>query len=168
MNKFTFLLLFLAPLMSLSAQTVTVLSADDGKPIADVAVYNEARTQFGYTNYSGKVSLSGFSGEQPVFFQHFSYERVSFTTEELMAAKWVVKLETKTFEVEEFIVSAKPMGTESEEVPNHIKRGGAPGCKDHESANGADLISMGGRLRQRASSEGKPHDSWLCHQQGAY
>ena len=129
MNKFTFLLLFLAPLMSLSAQTVTVLSADDGKPIADVAVYNEARTQFGYTNYSGKVSLSGFSGEQPVFFQHFSYERVSFTTEELMAAKWVVKLETKTFEVEEFIVSANRCEQKSEEVPNHINVVALPAVK---------------------------------------
>jgi hypothetical protein len=51
-----------------------------------VAVYNEARTQFGYTNPSGKVSLSGFRRGQPVFFQHFSYERVSFTPEELKEA----------------------------------------------------------------------------------
>jgi len=47
MKKLSFLLLFLFPLLSLSAQTVTVLSADDGKPVSDVAVYNEAKTQFG-------------------------------------------------------------------------------------------------------------------------
>ena len=83
MKKLTLLLLCLAPLMTLSSQTVTVLSADDGKPIADVAVYNEARTQFGYTNYSGKMSLSEFGEGQPVFFQHFSYERVSYTIDEI-------------------------------------------------------------------------------------
>ena len=43
MRKFLFLLLFLLPVLTLSAQTVTVLAAEDGKPVSDVAVYNEAR-----------------------------------------------------------------------------------------------------------------------------
>ncbi len=154
MTKFTFLLFFLAPLLSLSAQTVTVLSADDGKPVADVAVYNEARTQFGYTNYSGKVSLSEFGEGQPVFFQHFSYERVSYTLDELKAAKWVVELKTKTFEVEEFIVSANRWEQKSEEVPNYINVVALPAVRIMNPQTAADLISIGDVFVQKSQLGG--------------
>lgn len=154
MKKLTFLLLLLAPLINLSAQTVTVLSAEDGKPIADVAVYNEARTEFGYTNYSGKVSLSEFTVGEPVFFQHFSYERVSFTTEELKAAKWVVRLETKTFEVEEFVVSANRWEQRSDEVPNHINVVPLATVKIMNPQTAADLISMGDVFVQKSQLGG--------------
>ena len=92
MKKYLFLLLFLLPFVTLGAQTVTVLDADDGKPVADVAVYNESRSQFGYTNHAGKVSLKGFPAGKPVFFQHFSYERVSYTPDEIREAGWVIQI----------------------------------------------------------------------------
>lgn len=154
MKKISVILLFLLPMLNLGAQTVTVLSADDGKPVSDVAVYNEARTQFGYTNPSGKVSLSGFTGEQNVCFQHFSYERVEFTLAELKAAGWIVKLETKTFEVEEFIVSANRWEQKSEEVPNHINVVALPAVKLMNPQTAADLISMGDVFVQKSQLGG--------------
>ena len=154
MKKISFLLLFLLPFLTLSAQTVTVLSADDGKPVSDVAVYNEARTQFGYTNPSGKVSLAGFQEGQPVYFQHFSYERVSFTPAELKAAGWIIKLETKTFEVEEFIVSANRWEQKSDEVPNHINVVSLPAVKIMNPQTAADLISMGDVFVQKSQLGG--------------
>lgn len=138
----------------MEAQTVTVLSADDGKPVSDVAVYNETRTQFGYTNPSGKVSLSGFRPGQPVFFQHFSYERVSFTPEELKAAGMIVKLVTKTFEVEEFIVSANRWEQKSEEVPNYISVVAQPVVRIMNPQTAADLVSLGGDVFVQKSQLG--------------
>lgn len=154
MRKFIFLLIFLLPLLSLQAQTVTVISTDDGKPVSDVAVYNEAKTQFGYTNPSGKVSLSGFMPGMPVYFQHFSYERVSFTPEELRNAGWVVKLETKTFEVEEFIVSANRWEQKSDEVPNYISVVAQPTVRIMNPQTTADLISLGGDVFVQKSQLG--------------
>jgi hypothetical protein len=55
------ILLFLTlalPYLSAMSQTVIVIGAEDGKPVTDVAVYNEARNQFCYTNYAGKASTS--------------------------------------------------------------------------------------------------------------
>ncbi len=142
------------PLAGIDAQTVTVLSADDGKPVSDVAVYNEARTQFGYTNPSGRVSLTGFKPGQPVFFQHFSYERVSFTPEELRAAGMVVKLVTRTFEVEEFIVSANRWEQKSDEVPNYISVVALPTVRIMNPQTTADLISLGGDVFVQKSQLG--------------
>lgn len=154
MRKFIFLLFFLLPLLSLQAQTVTVISTDDGKPVSDVAVYNEAKTQFGYTNPSGKVSLSGFRPGLPVYFQHFSYERVSFTPEELRDAGWVVRLETRTFEVEEFIVSANRWEQKSDEVPNYISVVAQPAVRIMNPQTTADLVSLGGDVFVQKSQLG--------------
>ena len=149
-----FLMLFLLPVLTLSAQTVTVLAAEDGKPVADVAVYNEARTQFCYTNPSGKASLSEFRAGQQIFFQHFSFERVSFTPEELKKAGWVVKLETKTFEVEEFIISANRWEQKSDEVPNYISTVGLPSIKIQNPQTTADLVSLSGDVYVQKSQQG--------------
>ena len=154
MKRFLFLLLLLLPVLALKAQTVTVLSMEDGKPVADVAVYNEARTQFCYTSPAGKASLSGFRTGQPVYFQHFSYERVSFTPEELRKAGWVVRLETKTFEVEEFIVSANRWEQKSDEVPNYISTIALPSVRIQNPQTAADLVSLGGDVFVQKSQLG--------------
>jgi len=154
MRKYIFLLFFHLPLLSLTAQTVTVIDAEEGKPISDVAVYNEAKTQFGYTSPSGKVSLSGFRQGEPVYFQHFSYERVSTTPEKLKDAGWVVRLETKTFEVEEFIVSANRWEQKSDEVPNYISVVGQPVVRIMNPQTAADLVSLGGDVFVQKSQLG--------------
>ncbi len=154
MKKFSFLLILLLPVLTLYAQTVTVISAEDGKPVADVAVYNEARTQFCYTSPSGKASLSGFRAGQLIYFQHFSYERVSFTPEELTEAGWVIRLETKTFEVEEFIVSANRWEQKSDEVPNYISTIALPSVRIQNPQTAADLVSLGGDVFVQKSQQG--------------
>ncbi|MCU0378067.1 MAG: TonB-dependent receptor [Bacteroidales bacterium] len=143
-------------LLSLSAisQTVTVLSSEDGRPVTDVAIYNEDRTKFGYTNYAGKASLEGFKKDQPVFFQHFSFERVSLTLAELEKAEWIVKLITKTFEVEEFIVSAHRYEQRSDEVPNLISTVSIPVIRLHNPQTTADLISLSGDVYVQKSQLG--------------
>lgn len=154
MRKYIFLLFFLLPLVNLAAQTVTVIDAEDGKPVSDVAVYNEAKTQFGYTSPSGKVSLSGFRQGEPVYFQHFSYERISTTTEKLKEAGWVVRLVTKTFEVEEFIVSANRWEQKSDEVPNYISVVAQPVVRIMNPQTAADLVSLGGDVFVQKSQLG--------------
>ncbi len=154
MKKSLFLILFLLPVVVLQAQTVTVLAADDGKPVSDVAVYNEARTQFCYTSPAGKASLSGFRAGQPIFFQHFSFERVSYTPELLKDAGWVVRLETKTFEVEEFIVSANRWEQKSDEVPNYISTVALPSIRIQNPQTTADLVSLSGDVFVQKSQQG--------------
>lgn len=154
MKKYLFLLSFLLSAFTLSAQNVTVLSADDGKPVSDVAVYNESRTQFCYTSPAGKASLSEFKADQPIFFQHFSFERVSFTPEQLKDAGWVVRLETKTFEVEEFIVSANRWEQKSDEVPNYISTVALPSIRIQNPQTTADLVSLSGDVFIQKSQQG--------------
>jgi len=136
------------------SQTVTVIDGEDGKPVSDVAVYNESRTQFCYSNPSGKASMSVFTDNKPIFFQHFSYERVSYTLTELKDAGWIVKLYPKTFEVEEFIVSANRWEQKSDEVPNHISTIPLPLVRIQNPQTAADLVSLGGDVYVQKSQLG--------------
>ncbi len=136
------------------AQTVTVVDGEDGKPVSDVAIYSEARTQFCYSNPSGKASMSVFTGNQPIYFQHFSYERVSFTIAQLGEAGWIVKLYPKTFEVEEFIVSANRWEQKSDEVPNHISVIALPSVRIQNPQTMADLVSLSGDVYVQKSQLG--------------
>jgi hypothetical protein len=68
MKRILFILILILPYIPAISQTVTVIGVEDGKPVADVAVYNETRTVFCYTNQKGKASLSEFTGGQPIFF----------------------------------------------------------------------------------------------------
>ncbi|MCU0365823.1 MAG: TonB-dependent receptor [Bacteroidales bacterium] len=154
MRRLAFIVILLPFSLSVIAQTVTVLSYEDGRPVADAAIYNDDHTQFGYTNYAGKASLEGFKKDQPVHFQHFSYERVSYTLPELEKAGWVVKLVTKTFEVEEFIVSAHRYEQRSDEVPNLITTVSLPAIRLHNPQTTADLISLGGDVYVQKSQLG--------------
>jgi hemoglobin/transferrin/lactoferrin receptor protein len=154
MKLFVLLFMFFMPLLSARSQTVTVMGADDGKPVADVAVYNESRTRFCYTNYAGKASLNDFTEDQTIYFQHFSYERVSFTHDELKKAGWIVKLATKTFEVEEFIVSANRWEENSDEVPNHISVISLPLVRMQNPQTAADLLTLDGDVFVQKSQLG--------------
>ncbi len=154
MKRTLLLLTLIVSYLSVMSQTVTVIGAEDGKPVTDVAVYNEARNQFCYTNYAGKASLSEFTQGQPIFFQHFSFERVSFTPEELKQAGWVVRLKTRTFEVEEFIVSANRWEQKSDEVPNLISTITLPSVRIQNPQTAADLVALGGDVFVQKSQLG--------------
>lgn len=154
MKRLVILFTMLLFILSARSQTVTVVDAEDGKPVSDVAVYNESRSQFCYTNYAGKATLSEFKDSQPVYFQHFSYERVSFTLNELAKAGWVVKLTTRIFEVEEFIVSANRWEQKSDEVPNHISTITIPSVRIQNPQTTADLLALGGDVFVQKSQLG--------------
>lgn len=154
MKRILFFLILILPYVPVIAQTVTVIGVEDGKPVADVAVYNETRTVFCYTNQKGKANLSEFTAGQQVYFQHFSFERVSYTPDELKKAGWIVKLTTKTFEVEEFIISANRWEQKSDEVPNYISTVSLPSVRIQNPQTTADLVSLSGDVFVQKSQLG--------------
>lgn len=148
-----FLYLLIIPGLALS-QSVTVLDAETGKPVSDVAIYNESKTLFCYTGPNGKANVSAFTQEKEIFFQHFSYERESFTPSDLEILGWTVKLNTRTFEVDEYIVSANRWEQKSDEVPNYISTVRTPSVILQNPQTTADLISLSGEVYVQKSQLG--------------
>jgi len=102
------------------SQIVTVVDNEDSKPISDVAVLNESATRFIYTNRSGKADISLFEKEPAVCFQHFTYERVCLSYDEIKKWGFQIRLNKKIFAFEEFMISANRWEQNRNEVPNRI------------------------------------------------
>ncbi len=120
--KSIFLSAFLAFILCTGSfsQIVTVVDNEDSNPISDVAVLNEPATRFTYTNRSGKADISWFEKESAVCFQHFTYERVCLSYDEIKKKGFQIRLNKKIFAFEEFVVSANKWEQNRNEVPNRI------------------------------------------------
>lgn len=128
------------------AQVVTILDNEDLKPIPDVAILNGSKLKFIYTNKTGKADISAFSDEELICLQHFTYERVCMTFEELKKAGFEVRLVKKIFAIDEFVVSANRWEQNKNEVPNKITTVLKPAIDLLNPQTAADLIGISGEV----------------------
>ena len=121
MKKLPFsLVLCLCTFSLLSAQTIKVLDSEDRKPIKDVAVFNQSKTRFGYTDLAGEFRIDAFRESDQLHFQHPSYENIDLSMQQVREMNYIIILHYKTFEIDEFVVSANRWEQNKEEVPNKI------------------------------------------------
>jgi hemoglobin/transferrin/lactoferrin receptor protein len=128
---FSYLLFAFSAAPGLS-QTLTIIDGEDSKPIPDVAILNRTRTMFINTNKSGKADISEYKNEGTLCFQHFTYEAVCISREDLRNSGFVVKLTKKIFPINEFVISANRWEQKADEVPNKITTLLKPRIRRHQ------------------------------------
>jgi hemoglobin/transferrin/lactoferrin receptor protein len=138
---FTCLLPFFTMISSFS-QTITLVDTEDLMPITDVAIMNESKTQFIYTNRSGKADITTFAEKDLICFQHFTYERLCLSPDEINRMGNVIKLTRKIFAIEEFVVSANRWEQNKNEVPNKITTVLKPAVELQNPQTAADLLGI--------------------------
>lgn len=115
-----FILLFNG--ISVFAQMLQVKDLEIQKPIEDVAVFNQSKQKAGLTDKNGIVNLDIFDPTERIFFQHPSYQPVSFTKKEIEQMRFVVFLESEVYAMDEFVISAYRWEQNPKEIPNKITR----------------------------------------------
>ncbi len=138
---FTGLLLILSG-QYLLAQKLIVIDAADQKPIKDVAVYNDSKTRFGYTDLAGEFSINSFNDSDYLNFQHPSYENIRLTRKEIEESNYRVVMHYLTFDIEEFVVSANRWEQNKMEVPNKIVQVRKPEIDFMNAQTAADLLNL--------------------------
>jgi len=124
------------------SQTVTIVDNEDLKPIPDVAILNESKTKFIYTNRSGKADISSFGEKEMICFQHFTFERICLNPDEIKKSGYVIKLTKKIFAIEEFVISANRWEQNKKEVPNKITTVLKPAVELLNPQTAADLLGI--------------------------
>jgi len=137
----TFLLAFVTISNSLS-QIITVVDNEDLKPIPDVAILNESKTKFIYTNRSGKADISSFGDKEIVCFQHFTFERLCLNPDDIKKSENIIKLTRKIFAIEEYVISANRWEQNKNEVPNKITTLLKPSIEMQNPQTTADLLKI--------------------------
>lgn len=102
------------------AQMIIVIDNEDLKPIPDVAVMNEGRNKYIYSNRLGKVDISSFDKNETICFHHFTYESACLSPDEIKKSGFEIRLKKKIFAIEEFVISANRWEQNRNEVPNKI------------------------------------------------
>ncbi len=105
-------------------------------------ILNPAKTRYIYSNKSGKADISSFVSEKIICFQHFTYERVCLTPEELSSAGFEVRLTKKIFAIEEFVIYASRREENRDEVPNRVTSILKPVIQIQNPQTAADLIGI--------------------------
>ena len=126
----------------LYGQKITVIDASDSKPVKDVAVYNDTKTRFGYTDLAGELNIDSFGKDDWLNFQHPSYENLRLTRKQVEEMNYVVYLMYNTFDIEEFVVSANRWEQNKEEVPNKIVQLRKPAIEFANPQTAADLLGV--------------------------
>jgi hemoglobin/transferrin/lactoferrin receptor protein len=132
----------LIPFCTCISQTITVVDNEDHKPISDMAVMNESRTKFIYTNRSGKANISAFGAKEIICFQHFTFERICLSHDEIKNMGYEIRFTRKVFAIEEFVISANRWEQNKAEVPNKITTVLKPAVELQNPQTSADLLAI--------------------------
>ncbi|HUX57740.1 MAG TPA: TonB-dependent receptor [Bacteroidales bacterium] len=124
------------------SQTITIVDNEDLNQIPDVAILNEAKSKFIYTNRSGKADISSFTENEIICFQHFTYESICLSLEEIKKMGYVIHLTKKIFAFEEFVISANRWEQNRNEVPNKISTILKPSVELQNPQTAADLLGI--------------------------
>ncbi len=151
---FLSLIIIIGATSLLHAQIIKVIDAEDRKPVKNVAVFNENKNRFGYTDLSGEFMIDAFRRSDKINFQHPSYENIVLTLEQLEAMDYTVMLQYKTFEIDEFVVSASRWEQDKNEVPNKISPIRNATVEFVNPQTAADLLGISGEVYVQKSQLG--------------
>lgn len=112
--------LFLCCIQLLSAQTITVLDAEDRQPIPNVAVYNGDRSKTVLTDSNGRCDLTLFDGNERITFKHLSYSVRRATPDQIVRLKNVIYLLMKPEQLVGVVLSVSKWEQQKKNIPNKI------------------------------------------------
>ncbi len=135
-------------------RTIQILDSETDEPIPDVAVIDSRSGVYGISNPAGLVRRSPFMASDNVCFQHFAYDPLCLSADELERKGYIVRLNRRVFELEESIITARRREDRSEEIPNRITPVTRPVIEMGNPQTAADLLELTGEVFIQKSQQG--------------
>lgn len=155
LSKFTILAFFIAVITTEAfTQNIFVYDQQTGKPVPNVGIFNEEKTNTGLTNNLGIVDITSFLPTEAIYFQHPSYNEVVLSKNNIERLKYKVPLNEQLINLDEVIISASKWETNSSEVPNKIEQIKRRDIVFNNPATSADMIAQGNQVYVQKSQLG--------------
>ena len=136
------------------AQEVTVLDADSGKPVDNIAIFNKDQSKSTITDANGKCNLGVFSENEKITFKHISYETFITTRNQLARRGNRLYLNLKTEELREVVMSISKWEQQKKNVPQKIETLDARSIAFTAPQTSADLLQNSGKIFVQKSQLG--------------
>ena len=147
-------LLFLLISFSLHAQEVTVLDADSGMPISNLAIFNRDKSKTAVTDFNGKSDLGVFARNEKITFKHISYEVYITTKEQISKHGNRVYLHLRSEELQEVVLSVSKWEQQKKDIPQKIETLDARSISFTAPQTSADLLQNSGKVFVQKSQLG--------------
>ncbi|MCB0371436.1 MAG: TonB-dependent receptor [Muricauda sp.] len=136
------------------AQEVTVLDADSGKPVDNIAIFNKDQSKSTITDANGKCNLGVFLENEKITFKHISYETIVTTRNQLARRGNRLYLSLKTEELQEVVMSISKWEQQKKNVPQKIETLDARSIAFTAPQTSADLLQNSGKIFVQKSQLG--------------
>ncbi|MEM8507114.1 MAG: TonB-dependent receptor [Bacteroidota bacterium] len=145
-----FLLLFL----QVTAQNITLLDADSGFPVPNVALFNVDKSKTTISDLNGKCDLGAFDVSEKIIIRHLSYLPVTTTKKQLLRKGSRVYLELRPEQLEEVVMSVSKWEQQRKDVPQKIATMTARSIAFNNPQTAADLLQSSGQVFVQKSQLG--------------
>ena len=154
MRNFGFALFFLCFASIVCAQEVTILDAETGIAISNVAIYNKDKSKSTISNFDGKSDLEIFGRRENITFKHISYETFITTKTQITKRGNRIYLNLKTEELQEVVMSVSKWEQQKKYVPQKIESIDARSIAFSNPQTSADLLLNSGKVFVQKSQQG--------------
>lgn len=136
------------------AQEITVLDADTGVPVDNIAIFNKDQSKTTVTDFNGKSELDIFSSDEKITFKHISYETYITTKNQIERRGNRVYLHLKTEELQEVVMSVSKWEQQKKHIPQKIETFDARNIAFTAPQTSADLLQNSGKVFVQKSQLG--------------
>ncbi len=152
--KATLTLILLFFTLTFYAQEVTVLDADTGIPVDNIAIFNKDQSKTTVTDARGKSELDIFSPDEKITFKHISYATYTTTKNQIERHGNRVYLHLKTEELQEVVMSVSKWEQQKKHIPQKIETFDARNIAFTAPQTSADLLQNSGKVFVQKSQLG--------------
>lgn len=136
------------------AQEITVLDADTGNPVVNIAIFNKDKSKTAVSDFDGKSNLDIFSRNERITFRHISYEVYSTTKAQIGRKGNRVYLDLKPEELQEVVMSVSKWEQQKKNIPQKIESIDARTIAFTNPQTSADLLQNSGKVFVQKSQLG--------------
>lgn len=136
------------------AQQITVLDADGGTPVDNVAIFNRDQSKTTVTDTRGNGNLGIFNEDEKITFKHIGYETYTATKSQIIRKGNKVYLSTRTEQLQEVVMSVSKWEQQKKRIPQKVETLGAHNIYFTSPQTSADLLQNSGKVFVQKSQLG--------------
>ncbi len=146
--------LFLLLFLQVAAQKITLLDADSGSPVPNVALFNADKSKTTISDLNGKCDLGIFNSNEKITIRHLSYLPIITTKKQLIRKGSRVYLEMRPEQLQEVVMSVSKWEQQRKDVPQKIATMSARSIAFNNPQTAADLLQSSGQVFVQKSQLG--------------
>tara|TARA_R110002051_G_scaffold71624_5_gene129371 strand:- start:11057 stop:13468 length:2412 start_codon:yes stop_codon:yes gene_type:complete len=153
MYKYLFVVFFLITTYGI-AQQISILDADSGEVIPNVAIFNKEKSKVTLSNLEGNFDASIFTSKEKITLKHIGYQEYKISKLQLQRQGLKVFLLINAQQLDEVVMSVSKWEQQKRDIPNKIVSLDSRSIAFSAPQTAADLLENSGKVFVQKSQLG--------------